>query len=125
MFSDTIALTDVHGTTDYTLVKVNQDKYSSEYRITTDLNRIVLKIRNTVRFDKASLKSFDRHNVEITETIFPVAPSTTSIERKAYFTFEVQQGDVIADNVELGSVLCEWLTASSSANMGKMAQFES
>jgi hypothetical protein len=90
-----------------------------------DTRRIVLKIRNTTRFEKASLKTFDRHNVEITDTIFAVAPSTLTTVRKSYFTFEVQQGDVISENVDLGTVLCEWLTASSSANMSKMAQFES
>lgn len=125
MFADTITLTDVHGTEDFAFVKVNQDKYSSEYRYTTDLKRVTLKIRNTNRFDKASLKTFDRHNVEIQETIFAVAPSTLSTVRTAYFTFEVQQGDVLADVVALGVSLCGWLTASSAANMGKMAQFES
>jgi hypothetical protein len=125
MFADTITLTDVHGTEDFAFVKVNQDKYSSEYRYTTDLKRVTLKIRNTNRFDKASFKTFDRHNVEISETIFAVAPSTLSTVRLAYFTFEVQQGDVLADVVALGVSLCGWLTASSAANMGKMAQFES
>jgi len=125
MFADTIAFTDVHGTEDFAFVKVNQDKYSSEYRYTTDLKRVTLKIRNTNRFDKPTLKTFDRHNVEVQETIFAVAPSTLSTVRTAYFTFEVQQGDVLADVVALGVSLCTWLTASSAANMGKMAQFES
>jgi hypothetical protein len=125
MFADTITYTDVHGTEDFAFVKVNQDKYSSEYRYTTDTKRVTLKIRNTNRFDKSSLKTFDRHNVEVQETIFAVAPSTLSTVRTAYFTFEVQQGDVLADVVALGVALCGWLTASSAANMGKMAQFES
>jgi len=125
MFADTITFTDVHGTEDFAFVKVNQDKYSSEYRYTTDLKRVTLKIRNTNRFDKPSLKTFDRHNVEVQETIFAVAPSTLSTTRLVYFTFEVQQGDVLADVVALGVSLCTWLTASSAANMGKMAQFES
>lgn len=125
MFADTITFTDVHGSEDFAFVRVNQDKYSSEYRYTTDLKRVTLKLRNTTRFDKPSLKTYDRHNVELKEEVFAVAPSTLSTVRTAYFTFEVQQGDVIADVVADGVALCTWLTASSAANMGKLAQFES
>jgi hypothetical protein len=125
MFADTITFTDVHGSEDFAFVRVNQDKYSSEYRFTTDLKRVTLKIRNTTRFDGSSKKTFDRHNVELKETLFAVAPSTLSTERTSYFTFEVQQGDAIADNVQIGVSLCTWLTANSAANMGKLAQFES
>ncbi len=125
MFDNTITLTDVHGTEDFAFVRVNQDKYSSEYRYTTDLKRVTLKLRNTTRFDKSSLKTFDRHNVEIKETLFAVAPSTLSTERTAYFTFEVQQGDSIADCVALSHALAFWLVTASDANMTKLAQFES
>jgi hypothetical protein len=125
MFDNTITLTDVHGTEDFNFVRVNQDKYSSEYRYTTDLKRVTLKLRNTTRFDKSSLKTFDRHNVELQETLFAVAPSTQSTVRTCYFTFEVQQGDVIADSVALGHALAFWLVTGSDANMLKLASFES
>lgn len=125
MFADTITITDVHGTEDWVLARINQDKYSSEYRLITDLKRISLFIRNTTRYDKASGKTFDRHNVELSELIYPVSPATVSTQRKAYFTFEVQQGDVLSENVDLMTVLAEWAVASSSANLTKLAAFES
>lgn len=125
MFADTITFTDIHGTEDAVLTKVNQDKYSSEYRLLTDLKRYTLSIRNTTRFDKVSKITYDRHNVEMTEVIFPVSPAIESKTRKAYFTFEVQQGDVLAENVQLATALLAWGTASSSANLTKLVAFES
>ncbi|DAD52046.1 coat protein [ssRNA phage Zoerhiza.2_24] len=125
MFADTITFTDVHGTEDFAFVRVNQDKYSSEYRYSTDLKRVTLKLRNTSRYDKPSGKTFDRHNVELVETILAVSPSILTTERKVYLTFEVQQGDVLADNVALAVALCGWLTASSAATLVKLTAFES
>jgi hypothetical protein len=125
MFADTITFTDIHGTEDFVLTRVNQDKYSSEYRLITDLKRVSLVIRNTTRFDKASGMTFDRHNVEMSELIYPVSPATVSTTRKAYFTFEVQQGDVLTGPVQLMAALAGWAIASSNANLTKLVAFES
>lgn len=125
MFAEPITFTDVHGTEDFTLIKVNQDKYSSEYRYLTSLKQVTLKIRNTDRRDKVNNKTFARHNVELTEVIFPVAPSTVSIERKAYLTFEVQIGDDLTAVKENVVGLCNWLLASSGAAIVKMTNGES
>ncbi len=125
MFADTITFTDIHGTEDYVLNRINQDKYSSEYLLVTDTKRITLRIRNTTRYDKTLSVSFDRHNVELTEQVYAVSPATVGIVRKAYFTFEVQQGDVLATNVQCASALASWLTATSNANLTKLAGFES
>lgn len=125
MFSDTITFTDIHGTTDYVLNRIRQDVYSSEYLLITDLLEVRLAIRNTTRFDKGRNVSIDRHNVEVVETVYPVAPATLSIVRKAFFTFEVQKGDVIATSTEVAKALVGWCSASTYANLVKMANFES
>lgn len=79
------------------LVRINQDKFSSEYLLRSTTNEFRLKIRNQSYLDKARNVMIDRHNVEFTETVFPVAPATLSTVRKTYFVVENQQGDTLAD----------------------------
>lgn len=125
MFSDTITFTDIHGTTDYVLNRIRQDNYSSEYLLITDLLEVKLSIRNTTYLDKKRGVAMDRHNVEIIELVYPVAPAVLSVIRKAFFTFEVQKGDVIATSKEVALALATWCSASTGANLTKMANFES
>jgi hypothetical protein len=54
--------------------------------------------------------------------VFPVAPSTTSVERKAYFVIENQRGDDIAESVSDALGLVGFLT---NANITKLMNFES
>lgn len=125
MFAETLTFTDIHGAEDIVLNRVNQDKYSSEYRLLTDAKLYRLFIRNTTRVDRLTKVSYDRHNVEMTEQVFPAVVGELSITRKAYFTFEVQQGDVVASSVQLPAGLLAWAIASSAAVLTKLAGFES
>jgi len=63
--------------------------------------------------------------VEIINNVFPVAPSTVGIRRKAYVVIENQQGDTLADPVNVALGLLAYLTASSGANITKMLNSES
>lgn len=107
------------------LVKINQDQYSSEYllRTTTDEHR--LRIRNSSYLDKKRNVMIDRHNVELIHTIFPVLPATLSTVRKFYTVLENQQGDTLADPAKVAEGVCNWLIASSRANLLKLLNFES
>lgn len=125
MFSDTITFTDIHGTEDVVLRRVNQDKYSSEYKLLTDAKLYRLFIRNTTRVDKATKLAYERHNVEFTEQVFPAVVGSPPIMRKAYFTFEVQLGDVLTGPVQLATGLLGWAIADSSANLTKLVGSES
>lgn len=107
------------------LVRINQDKYSSEYLLRTATNEYRLNIRNTSYLDKSRGVTIDRHNVELVETVFPVAPSTTSIRRKCYVVIENQQGDTLTDPVNVSLGILTFLTASSGANVTKMMNLES
>jgi hypothetical protein len=107
------------------LVRINQDQYSSEYLLRSTTNEFRLKIRNSSYLDKARKVMIDRHNVEFTETVFPVAPATLSTVRKTYFVLENQQGDTLADPTYDAAALFAWATASSNANITKLANFES
>jgi hypothetical protein len=107
------------------LVRINQDQYSSEYLLRSTTDEFRLRIRNTSFLDRKRNVTIDRHNVELIQTIFPVAPATLSTVRKAYIVLENQQGDTLADPVKMAAGLYAWLTASTNANLTKLVNFES
>lgn len=104
------------------LVRINQDKYSSEYRLRTATDDYSLNIRNSSYFDKKRGVTVDRHNVELVHTVFPVAPATLSTVRKAYFVFENQVGDTLTDPAYTAAALGAFITF---ANAQKMMNSES
>lgn len=123
MFADPAVVT-INGVAK-SLTRVNQDQYSSEYVLREALGDYRLNIRNSSRTDKKTGKVTERHNIELIHTIYAVAPSTVGTVRKAYLVIENQQGDTLVDPMYEASGLCVFLTASSSANITKMLNFES
>jgi hypothetical protein len=123
MFSDPQTLT--VNVTGKSLVRINQDQYSSEYLLRSATNEFRLKIRNSTYRDKARNVLIDRHNVEFTEVVFPVAPATLSTVRKTYFVVENQQGDTLTDPTYDAAALFNWAIASTNANITKLLNFES
>jgi len=107
------------------LVRINQDAYSSEYRLRSSTDEFRLNVRNTSYTDKKRGSRVDRHNIEFVQEVFPVAPATTSFIRKAYLVFENDVGDTLTDPVYVASALCAFLTASTNANLTKMTNSES
>jgi hypothetical protein len=104
------------------LVRINQDKYSSEYMLRSATDEYRLRIRNTSYPDKRRGVTIDRHNVELIHTLFPVAPSTRSFIRKTYTVIENEQGDTLTDPQYVASALFAYLSA---ANITKLMNFES
>nr|UJQ85622.1 MAG: hypothetical protein 2 [Leviviridae sp.] len=104
------------------LVRINQDKYSSEYclRSATDEHR--LNLRNSSYTDKKRGVTIDRHNIELIHTVFPVAPATLSTIRKTYVVIENQRGDTLVDPRNVAQGLLAFLT---NANIDKLMNFES
>jgi hypothetical protein len=125
MFDQTIAFTDIHGTTDYTLNRVREQDYSSEYLLVLDTGRVTMKIRNSTFLDKARGVQMDQHNVELVEDVFSATPGLPGFRRKAFFTFQVQQGDTVAASREVAAALVGWLAASSGANLTALSQWAS
>ena len=104
------------------LVRINQDKYSSEYLLRTATEEYRLNIRNSTYTDKKGGVVIDRHNVELIWTVFPVAPATLSTIRKQYVVIENQRGDTLVDprNAAVGL-----LAFTTSANIDKLMNSES
>lgn len=121
MFSDTITLS--INAVNKSLVRINQDSYSSEYLLKELDGEYRLRLRNSSYTDKArGGVKIDRHNAELIHTIYAVAPATQPVIRKVYTVFENQNGDALVDNakrvVGLGAFLTE-------ANVTKLLNFES
>jgi hypothetical protein len=107
------------------LVRINQDKYSSEYLLRTATNEWRLNIRNTpARFDKRLQATIERHNAELIETVFATG-SAPAYTRKVYVVLENQVGDTLVDPLYDAVGLLSFLTASSGANITKMMNSES
>lgn len=122
-FADPAVIT-INGT-GYSLVRINQDGYSSEYRLRSTTDEYRLLIRNTSYMDKKRTVSIDRHNVDFTHTVFAVAPSTIDKVRHIYVVLENQQGDTLTDPVLEAIGVLSFLTASSGANLAKLLNSES
>lgn len=95
------------------LIRINQDKYSSEYMLRSALDEFRLNIRNTSRTDSRRGVIVERHNVELVQTVFPVAPSTRSYVRRCYIVFENEQGDTLLDPKYVGQGLAGLMTSGT------------
>lgn len=123
MFADPAVVT-INGVPK-SLVRINQDSYSSEYCLRSATDEYRMKIRNSTGTDRKRGVPIDTHNVELTHTVFPVAPATLSTVRKAYCVVINQQGDTLTDPVQVASGMFAFLTASSNANLTKLMNLES
>lgn len=116
MFGDSISIT-VNAVAK-TLKKINQDSYSSEYLLRETTGEFRLRIRHSKEKALIRGENMDRHNVELTRTIFGVAPddgysiivSTTFRNPIRVDGVEVDQlSDGLADWVKAnGVLLCGW-----------------
>jgi len=122
MFADPAVIT-VDGAAK-SLVRINQDKYSSEYLLRTAVDEWRLIVRNSTYLDKQLKVEFDRHTAQFTHVIFPTA-TAPAYRRKSYVVMENQRGDSIVGPVAIAQALLSFLTASSGANLTKLTNFES
>lgn len=122
MYGDSITIT-LGGTggTDRVLNKINQDNYSSEYlnRISTD--EVRMRVRHTKESPKNGAIALDRHNVEITQTIFATLTEPEAI-RQFYFVFRATPGDTESEVVDVAEGAVLW---ADSANLVKLLGWES
>lgn len=121
MFTDTITIT--INAVAKVLNRVNQDGYGSEYFLRETTGSFRLKLRNTSYLDKSrgSIK-VDRHNIELVETVFAVAPATVNTVRKMYSVLENDLTDSIVSSAKFGVGLAGFHT---EANLTKLLNWES
>jgi len=121
MFADPLVIT-VNAVAK-NLIRINQDGYSSEYLLKEATGEWRAKIRNSSFADKTrDGRMVDRHNIEFTYTIYPVAPAVFPFIRKDYHVFQNDVGDDAALAAKLVAGLSAFVT---EANATKMMNFES
>lgn len=103
------------------LVRVNQDGYSSEYRLREATGEYILTIRNT-SFKNKDGRNIARHQMKFVHRLNPVAPATTPTLRTAFVTFEADELDTLVDPVYIAKALVGF---SSDANLNKLMNSES
>ncbi|DAD50057.1 TPA_asm: coat protein [ssRNA phage Esthiorhiza.4_11] len=67
------------------LNRINQDNYGSEYYLRSSLDEYRVKIRHSKESPLSDGRQFDRHNVEVTHTVFAVG-AVPEIKRVDSFT---------------------------------------
>jgi hypothetical protein len=119
MLGDTISLT-LDGAA-VVVSKINQDQFTSEYlkRRTTDLIR--LRIRHSKENPGNGKPVYDRHNVELTQEVFPVG-ETPGYTRQAYLVIRNTPVDLDDDVGDLVACLSGFAT---KANTVKWVGWES
>lgn len=119
MLGDTVGIT-VNAVAK-TLAKINQDGYSSEYYLRETLQEFRMKIRHSKDRPAADGVQVDRHNVELTQTVYATS-TTPEIIRRSYTVITNRFNDDSTAVGYLQGALNGFLT---SANVAKFANWES
>jgi hypothetical protein len=119
MLGSTLVLPQVGG--NITLVKINQDVYSSEYMFRNATSRYVAKIRHSKTKPDANGVEYDRHNFEVVQTVF-ASGSVAEYYRKFYFVYENLPSDT---SVDLGDAVADLAIATSDAFLTSLQGWES
>lgn len=91
------------------LNRINQDNYGSEYYLRSATDEYRVKIRHSKEAPAADGSRFDRHNIEVTQTVFATG-STPEIVRQFYLVGRVKGTDDLT--------VAGYLFAASAAYFG-------
>lgn len=117
MLGNTIAIT-VDGDP-FTLTKINQDSYSSEYLYRDAVEEFTVKVRHQ-EVTKAGV-TYDRHNFELRHKIFATS-TVPEKDRLMYYVMEQQPHDL---NIFLPLAAMNLATATSGAFLTSLTKWES
>lgn len=119
MLGDTLTLP--HASGNIVCNKINQDSYSSEYLFKDTTHQVVVKVRHSRTKASNGVPSRDRHNVELTETVW-ATDLDPEIVRKSYFVMELAPDDT---DVLLMDALADWAIASADAKLIALVGWQS
>lgn len=91
------------------LVKINQDSYGSEYFLKEATQSFRVKIRHVTEGPQKDGTKFDRHNVELTQTIFSVTPGVPDTVIQVYAVVRNKAATASVDVAKLGDALTAFL----------------
>jgi DNA-binding XRE family transcriptional regulator len=101
--------------------RINQDAYSSEYLFRDATHQVRARIRHSQTNGVNGGPKMDRHNLELTETVFATTEAA-QVDRKVYVVIEQEAKDT---SVELANTLADSLIASSDALTKSLLSWES
>lgn len=120
MIGDTITVT--INAVAKTLVKINQDKYSSEYRLREADGMFTLNIRHSSYSSKDGRAALiDRHNVELIHTRY-ATPTDPAKVTKTYTVFEQDRVDTTANPAQ---EVVGFAALFNASFVGKLQNYES
>lgn len=79
---------------DKDMFKINQDNFGSTYRLLSSVEKIDLKIRHQSEKPNAAGVVFDRHNVDLTRTVFSTGAGIPDIVTQCYVVFRHANNDL-------------------------------
>lgn len=122
MLGDTLTFT-LGGTggTAKVLSKINQDKYSAEYLLRSSTDEVRARVRHSKETVKNGSPAMERHNVELTQTVFAAADVPEKV-RQCYIVLRTQVGDDLTLNVDVAQAVALFMTES---NLTKLTGWES
>jgi hypothetical protein len=92
------------------LPRINQDSYGSEYFLKETTQEFRVRIRHSKEAPDKNGISHDRHNVELTMTIYAVSPATIDEVRQVYVVMRNRKTTPSASIANLGDTLSGLLT---------------
>lgn len=96
------------GGTAKSLSKINQDAYGSEYFLRESTQEFRVKIRHSKESTKAGALPIERHNLEITQTIFGTGGDPDKV-RQVYVVLRANKSDTASEVVDLGEALSYYM----------------
>jgi hypothetical protein len=108
MIGDTLTVT--YDSVANTLVKINQDQYSSEYLKRTATEELRVRIRNTNESSAKGQNPFERHQVELTRTEYDTVNGDRIFTASTVIRLRRGTNPDVAEKVALA--LCGMLNAS-------------
>jgi hypothetical protein len=85
--------------------KINQDNYSAEYLHRNATDEVRVKVRHTTENPGSDGRKLDRHNVEITQTVYAVPDTSPEYRRVVSYTVRNFPDDTAADVVDVGEAM--------------------
>lgn len=96
------------GGTAKSLPRINQDSYGSEYLLREATQEFRVKIRHSVETPKAGALTLERHNFELTQTVYG-SNGDPDVVRQVYLVIRSNKADTAADVVDLGEALSYYM----------------
>nr|UJQ85659.1 MAG: putative coat protein [Leviviridae sp.] len=106
-----------YASVDKTLEQINQDQYGTEYLLRESTQEFRVKIRHSRENATKGGVKMDRHNVDLTRTVFGTGTDPDIVEQ-VYIVFRNEARADVAVSAELGAALTALMVEARFADLG-------